>query len=179
MISGKFWHDHAVNSAQQPQFLELLYHGKGSCLQTLQGYNIMYIISILTLKTSGSTLCLDHCLNSLWHALNQMIPPMILKVMQATDNHLLHNLLRCNICIFLRNYMLHMCSNILKWLEIRRIWGLLMALHSKLFVMNDSEPRESREPQEPREPRDRALSRWEDRQRSGVDKIFTQRVDFL
>jgi len=80
MIGGKFWHDHEINPAQQPQFLELLHHREASHLQTLQGHNIKYILSNLILKISGSTLCFDHCLNSLWHALNQMIPLMVLKV---------------------------------------------------------------------------------------------------
>src|SRR5579859_290267 len=62
-----------------------------------------------------------------------MIPSMVLKVIPNTDNYLPHDLLRCNMSIFLRNYMLHMCPNVLNWIEIRRIWGMLMTLHSKLL----------------------------------------------
>jgi len=58
---------------------------------------------------------------------------MILKVIPNTDNHLLHDLLRCNMSIFLRNYMLHMCPNVLNWIEIREIGEILMAFHSKLL----------------------------------------------
>jgi hypothetical protein len=58
---------------------------------------------------------------------------MVLKVIPNTDNHLPHDLLRRNMSIFLRNYMLHMCPNVLNWIEIRRVWGVLMALHSKLL----------------------------------------------
>jgi len=70
VIGGKFWHGHEINPAGKQQLLELLHHHKAPCLQTLRGYNIEYILPNLTLKTSRSTLGFDHCLNSLWHALN-------------------------------------------------------------------------------------------------------------
>src|SRR5579871_1104536 len=62
-----------------------------------------------------------------------MVLSMILKVIPNTDNHLFHDLLRRNMSIFLRNYMLHMCPNVLNWIEIRGIRGVLMALHFKLL----------------------------------------------
>ena len=128
MIAGKFWSYHEIDTTVQSQLLKLLHHHKVSGIEILWECNIKYILPNLTLKPSGSTLCL----NSLWHALHQMISSMILKLIPNTDNHLLHGLLRCNMSIFLWNYMFHMCPNVLNWMEIRRIWRMLMTPHSKL-----------------------------------------------
>jgi hypothetical protein len=122
-----------IHPGSLPQRLELFHHHTVPGIKTLRGYNIEYILPNLTLKSSGSTSCFDHRLNSLCHALHQMVPPMMLKVIPNTDNHLPHDLLRRNMSIVLRNYMLHMCPNVLNWIEIRRIWRVLVALHSKLL----------------------------------------------
>jgi hypothetical protein len=69
---------------------------------------------------------------------------MVLKVIPNMDNHLPHSLLRRNMSIFLRNYMLHMRPNVLNWIEIRRIWRVLMALHSKLLSDRNRDGNEAR-----------------------------------
>jgi hypothetical protein len=49
----------------------------------------------------GAAFGLGHRLNSIWHALNQIIPPVILKVIPNPDNHLLHYPQGRNVNIFL------------------------------------------------------------------------------
>jgi len=133
MISEKYWGICKINSNLQLERFELLHHHDDSGGETLWECNIECILLNLSLKSSGSSFSLDYCLSLLWHALNQMNPPMIYKVIPNTDNHLLHDLLRYNISIFLRNYILHMCSNVLNGIEIRRTWRVLMVLHFKLL----------------------------------------------
>ena len=81
----------------------------------------------------GSLLCLDHCLNRLWHTFHQVIPSIVFKVISNTDNHFLDHLLRYNMSTFIRNYMFDICLNVLNWIEIITIWGILMMPHSKLL----------------------------------------------
>ena len=121
MIGRKYPNAHEINPEMQPQPLELLHHHKSSGIETSQWYSIMCILCNLTLISNGFPSCLDHCLNSLWHMLYQMILPMVLKVISNNDNYLLDNLLRCNMSIFLRNYMLYMHLNILNWIKIKGI----------------------------------------------------------
>jgi hypothetical protein len=59
--------------------------------------NISLFETTLMLIMGGATFGLDHHLNSIWHALNQMIPPVILKVIPNLDNHLLYCLQGCNV----------------------------------------------------------------------------------
>jgi hypothetical protein len=101
MIGGKYPKDHEIDLRRQPRLLELLPHHKVPGIEILRGYNIDYILPNLTPKMSGSPSCSNHCLNLLWHALHQMFPSMVPKVIPNTDNHLLHDLLRCNMSTFL------------------------------------------------------------------------------
>jgi len=77
--------------------------------------------------------CLNYCLNLLWHAFNEMIPCSILQVYLHTYYHLLHCIDRGNIPILLCNPTLHMCPYILNRVEIRGIEWVLITSHSKLF----------------------------------------------
>ena len=133
MIGRNFRSRHEINPDGQQQRFELLHHHMAWCSKILVECSREYILPNLSLKSSISSFCLDHRLNSLWHALNQIIPLMMLKVISNTNNHLPHNLQRCNMSIFLRNYMLYMRPNVLNWIEIRRVWRVLMALHSQLL----------------------------------------------
>ena len=117
----------------QPQPYEVLHHYRAPDIKTLWRYKIKWSKLNLTLKSGGSSFCFNHCLNSLWHAVNQIIPSIVSKVIPNTDNHLLRNLLRHNMSIFLWNNMLHMSLNVRNRIEIRGIRGVLMVLHSKLF----------------------------------------------
>ena len=91
------------------------------------------LLTILILIWGATTLCLDHRLNSLRHAFNEMIPPVISKFLPQMKNCMPHGLNRGNVTILLCNPMLHVCPNVLYRVEIRWVWRVLMAPHSQLL----------------------------------------------
>jgi hypothetical protein len=116
----------------RPQFLTLLHPQKDCDLKTLQGYSIDYILFHSTLIRGRTSPGFDHRLNSSWHTLNQVIPPVIPKFIPNLNNNTLHRLHRGNVTIYLCDSILHVSPNFLNGVEIRGIWGVLMALHPKL-----------------------------------------------
>ena len=98
---GKYWNDREINHHWQSQFHELLHHHLAEGFETLGEESIIAILFNLILISSGTSFCFDHRLNSLRHALNQMISLMILKVIPNINDCLLHCLHRGNMFIFL------------------------------------------------------------------------------
>jgi len=76
---------------------------------------------------------LDYCLNSLWHAFNEMILCSILKVHLYTYYHLLHCIDRGNMTILLCNLTFHICPYVFNRIEIRGIRWILITSPFKLF----------------------------------------------
>ena len=96
---------------------------------TLESYYMNILLSISNLIWGGTTFCLDQCLNSAWHTFNDMILPMVPKVIPQTDNCTLRLFHRYNMTKFLWDLMLHVHPNVLNGIQIREIWGVLKAHH--------------------------------------------------
>ena len=129
----KYSNSYKITIRLQLQPQELLHYCKSSDIKPLQRHSIECIISNLTLKLNKFLSCFDYCLNLLQHNLYQIIPPIVHKVISNTDNYFFYNLLRCNISIFLQNYILYICLSIFNWIKIRRIQRVPIALHFQLF----------------------------------------------
>ena len=98
---GKYPNDHKINHRWQPQFHELLHHHLAERFEIFRGESIVAILPKIILISSGTSFSLDHCLNSLRHALNQVIPLMVIKLIPNINDYLLHRFQRGNMIILL------------------------------------------------------------------------------
>ena len=111
------------------QFCKFLHHHITWWIEMLGSCYLDTLLSIPNLISGWTIFCLDYHLNFAWHTFNEMILSMVSKVIPQKDNCTLHLFYRYNITKFLWDSILYVCPNVLNGIQIRRIWGMLVALH--------------------------------------------------